>query len=160
MPDFGSREEILAEACRVAAGEPGGTLATVHAEDATPYVTYVFFHLRESGEVIFGSTRSPQHVRNIVSTPEVSFLIDNREVVKTDWQQLDRLVIEGAAEEVRSDDPRYEPFLGELRAKSELAEGFARRGHLFLIEPRRLLLRKGVNPTRFIVDFEGHPIPG
>lgn len=160
MSDFGSREEILAEAVRIASSEPGGTLATVHAEDATPYVTFVFFHLRDTGEVVFGSARSPQHVRNILSTPEVSFLIDNREVVKTDWQQFDRVVIEGAAEEIRNDDPRYEPFLAELKAKSELAEGFSRRGNLYLIEPRRLLLRKGTNPTRFIVDFEDEIIPG
>ena len=160
MPDFGSREEILAEAQRIAQSEPGGTLATVHAEDATPYVTFVFFHLRESGEVVFGSNRSPQHVRNIVSTPEVSFLIDNREVVKTDWQQFDRVIIEGAAEELPSDDPRYETCMTELKEKTPLAEDFARRGHLFIIEPRRLLLRKGANPTRFIIDFEGHTIPG
>ena len=59
MTALDTREEILAEAYRIAQGQPGGVLATIHSEDATPYVTYVLFHLRTNGEVLFGSGASP-----------------------------------------------------------------------------------------------------
>ena len=92
MADPFSREAILDEAARVARTQLGGTLATMHAEDGTPYVTFVLFHLRENGEVLFGSGTGPQHARNMLATPEVSFLIDNREVIRDDWTAFDRIV--------------------------------------------------------------------
>ena len=127
----------------------------MHAEDGTPYVTYVFFHLRDDGDLVFSSMSGPQHARNIDSTPEVSFLIDNREVIPSDWMPFDRVVIEGRAERVPPDDPRYERFLGELGRKNELAARFsAERGVVYCIRPRRLILRSGPDQTAHLVDFE------
>lgn len=149
LPD----DEILAYARKVAEGQLGGTLATTHAEDGTPYVTFVLFHLRQSGEVLFGSGTGPQHTRNIFATPEVSFLIDNREAINTDWSAFDRVVIEGRAEGIGKEDARYEPYLAEIGAKNEMAAYFTRHGQLFCITPRRLILMKGLQPERHVVDF-------
>lgn len=150
-----SREAILAEAARLAAGEVGGTLATMHAEDGTPYVTFVFFHLRDDGEIVFGSMAGPQHARNIDATPEVSFLIDNREVIPDNWRTFDRVVVEGHAERLPKDDARYGSFLDELRRKHELAARFTDdHGDLYCIHPRRLILRKGVESGSYLIDFE------
>ncbi|MFQ5381045.1 MAG: pyridoxamine 5'-phosphate oxidase family protein [Dehalococcoidia bacterium] len=149
------RAQIIRDAARLAAKEVGGTLATMHAEDGTPYVTYVFFHLRNDGDVVFASMAGPQHARNIDATPEVSFLIDNREVIPSDWKTFDRVVIEGRAERVPPDDPRYERFLEELGGKNELAARFsAERGDVYCIRPRRLILRSGTDPRVRLVDFE------
>jgi nitroimidazol reductase NimA-like FMN-containing flavoprotein (pyridoxamine 5'-phosphate oxidase superfamily) len=148
------RQEILAEASALAAEQPGGTLATTHAEDGTPYVTYVLFHLRKNGEVLFGSNSRPQHARNIGATPEVSFLIDNREVVRGDWTAFNRLVIEGTAGEVPKEDPSYQPLLAELAEKNRMAAVFTDSGTLFRLVPRRILLMKGFDATRYTVDFE------
>jgi nitroimidazol reductase NimA-like FMN-containing flavoprotein (pyridoxamine 5'-phosphate oxidase superfamily) len=147
------REEILSEASAIAAEQPGGTLATTHAEDGTPYVTYVLFHLRKSGEVLFGSNSRPQHARNIAATPEVSFLVDNREVVRGDWAAFNRVVIEGRAEEIAKDDSRYAGLLAELADKNRMAAVFTDSGILFSIAPRRLLLMRGFEPTRYTVEF-------
>lgn len=153
--EFETRETILAEAARLAAGEVGGTLATMHAEDGTPYVTFVFFHLRDDGAIVFGSMAGPQHARNIAATPEVSFLIDNREVIPSDWQHFDRIVVEGHAERLPKDDDRYGPYLDELRKKHDLAARFtADHGDLYCIHPRRLILRKGIDPRSHLIDFE------
>jgi len=148
------RQEILKEAAAIAAGQPGGTLATTHAEDGTPYVTYVLCHLRDTGEVLFGSNSRPQHARNIAATPEVSFLIDNREVIRGDWTAFNRVVIEGRAIEIAKDDPRYESLLAELADKNKMAAVFTDRGTLFCLVPRRLLLMRGLEPTRHVVEFE------
>ena len=148
------RLEILKAASEVAAGQPGGTLATTHAEDGTPYVTYVLCHLRETGEVLFGSNARPQHARNIGATPEVSFLIDNREVIRGDWTAFNRVVIEGRAQEVEKDDPRYAALLAELAGKNRMAAVFTDSGILFCLVPRRLLLMRGFEPTRYVVEFE------
>jgi nitroimidazol reductase NimA-like FMN-containing flavoprotein (pyridoxamine 5'-phosphate oxidase superfamily) len=147
------REEILAEATAIAAGQPGGTLATSHAEDGTPYVTYVLFHLTDDGHVLFGSNSRPQHARNMAATPEVSFLIDNREAVKADWANFNRVVIEGRAIEIAKDDSRYSVLLEELAAKNKLAARFTDAGILFCLVPRRLLLMKGLDATRHVVEF-------
>ena len=152
MTDF-TRDEILAYAATIAAGQDGGTLATAHAEDGTPYVTFVLMHLRPSGEVLFGSGPTPQHSRNIKSTPEVSFLIDNREAVRTDWTAFDRIVIEGEAEHVDKTDAQYPALLGELRTKNAMAATFTEQGILFCITPRRLILMKGLELRRHIVEF-------
>lgn len=149
-----TRDDILAYAERLARGQLGGTLATVHAEDGTPYVTYVLFHLRPNGEVLFGSAASPQHARNIAATPEVSFLIDNREAVKSDWSVFDRIVIEGRAIQLGPTDAAYEGLLAELAAKDEMAAFFTRRGYLFVIRPRRLILTRGLGGGEAI-DFPG-----
>ena len=149
-----SSDEIVAEACRIALDQPGGTLATTHAEDGTPYVTFVLFHLRPNGEVLFGSAETPQHARNIKATPEVSFLVDNRDVIKTDWQAFDRVVIEGRAEELETSRPGYADLLAELSAKNRMASYFTEHGHLYRITPRRLVLMKGLQPGRHIVDFD------
>ena len=149
-----SRDEILEEACRIAATQPGGTLATLHSEDGTPYVTYVLFHLRPSGEILFGSGAAPQHARNMAATPEVSFLIDNREVVRTDWTAFDRIVIEGHATAVAPGDPDFTGFNEELREKNRMAAYFTERGDLLRIQPRRLVLMKGFEPTRHVIDWQ------
>ena len=148
------RDEILAEASAIAADQPGGTLATTHSEDGTPYVTYVLFHLRENGEVLFGSNARPQHARNIAATPEVSFLIDNREVIRGDWAAFNRVVIEGLAVEVTKDHSTYAPLLAELAGKNRMAAVFTESGILFRLAPRRLLLMKGFDATRHVVEFD------
>ncbi len=149
------REEILQQAYALGIDQQGGTLATTHAEDGTPYVTFVLFHLRPNGEVLFGSGTRPQHTRNIRATPEVSFLVDNREVIRTDWTAFQRVVIEGRAEEVAKDSPEYTPLLQELETKNRMAAVFTDRGILFRIRPRRLILMRGFEATRHIVDFGG-----
>ncbi len=147
------REEVLSQAYALGLSQLGGTLATTHAEDGTPYVTFVLFHLRENGEVLFGSGVRPQHTRNIRATPEVSFLVDNREVIRSDWTAFNRVVIEGRAEEVAKDSAEYGPLLQELEGKNRMAAVFTDRGILFRIRPRRLILMRGFEATRHIVDF-------
>ncbi len=147
------RDEILNEAALIAADQPGGTLATTHGEDGTPYVTFVLFHLRPNGEVLFGSNARPQHAKNIAATPEVSFLVDNREVIRGDWASFNRVVIEGLAREVVKDDPSYPALLAELAEKNRMAAVFTESGMLFCLRPRRLLLMKGFEPTRHTVEF-------
>ena len=148
-----TRDEILAFAQELAAGQLGGTLATAHSEDGTPYVTFVLFHLRRDGRVLFGSAEAPQHTRNLTATPESSFLIDNREAVKADWASFHRIVIEGSAAEVAKDAPSYAAYLEELRAKNAMAAAFTERGKLFCLEPRRMIVMKGLEPVRHVVDF-------
>ena len=148
------RTETLRQAVAIAADQPGGTLATTHAEDGTPYVTFVLFHMRETGEVLFGSNARPQHTRNIAATPEVSFLVDNREVIRGDWAAFNRVVIEGRALEVPKDDPRYAALLAELAEKNRMAAVFTDSGILFCLAPRRILLNKGFDPARHTVEFE------
>mgnify|MGYP001413604661 CR=1 FL=1 len=149
-----SREEILAQSVEIARGQLGGTLATMHAEDGTPYVTFVLFHILDDGRVLFGSGASPQHTRNIRATPEVSFLIDNREAIRTDWSNFNRVVIEGRAREVDPSDPEYESLMAELREKNPMAAFFTERGSLFCIDPRRFVLMRGFEPVRHVIDFE------
>lgn len=153
MAEAMTREGILEEAARIAAGQSGGTLATMHAEDGTPYVTFVLFHLRASGEVLFGSGPGPQHVRNMSATPEVSFLIDNREVIRSDWTSFDRIVIEGRAKVVEAGDARFGELLRELEDKNRMAAYFTEHGSMYLISPRRLILMKGFDQTRHVVDY-------
>ena len=155
MPEALSSDEIIEEACQIAASQPGGTLASMHAEDGTPYVTFVLFHLRANGEVLFGSGQSPQHSRNMLATPEVSFLIDNREVILTEWAAFNRVVIEGRCSPVDPEEPEYDGLLAELGAKNKMAAYFTERGLLFRIRPRRLILMKGFEPNRHLVEFEG-----
>lgn len=150
-----SREEILEYACGVAANQLGGTLATTHAEDGTPYPTFVLFHLRSDGTLLFGSGAGPQHTRNIVSTPEVAFLIDNREVIRTEWTAFDRIIVEGSARRIAPEDAAYAGYLDELREKNAMAGFFTERGQLFAITPRRLILHRGFEQTRHTIDFEG-----
>lgn len=147
------RDEILALSAAMAATQEGGTLATTHAEDGTPYVTFVLFHMRGNGEILFGSNARVQHARNMAATPEVSFLIDNREVLKSDWNAFDRIVIEGRAAVVAADDARYEPLVEELAQKNHLAARFTRGGMLFCLRPRRLMLMKGLEAARHTVDY-------
>lgn len=154
MPNTLTREAILEEACRIGAAQFGGTLATMHAEDGTPYVTFVLFHLRPTGELLFGSGPRPQHVRNLHATPEVSFLIDNREVIRDDWATFNRLVIEGRADQIEESDPRYAEYLKELAAKNRMAAYFTEHGQMYVITPRRLILMKGFEPERHIIEFD------
>lgn len=155
MVDPLTREAIIEEACLLAATQPGGTLASMHAEDGTPYVTFVLFHLRPNGEVVFGSGQGPQHSRNMLATPEVSFLIDNREVIRSEWTGFNRVVIEGTAEVVEAGSADYATLLAELGAKNKMAAYFTEHGLLFRLRPRRLILMKGFEPTRHMVDFGG-----
>jgi len=154
MPEPLTREAIIEEACQIAATQPGGTLASMHAEDGTPYVTFVLFHLRANGEVLFGSGQSPQHSRNMLATPEVSFLVDNREVILTEWAAFNRVVIEGRCAPVDPAGADYAALIEELAAKNKMAAFFTERGLLFRIQPRRLILMKGFEPTRHLVEFD------
>lgn len=147
-------DEILAAALALGRQQPGGTLSTVHAEDATPYVTFVLFHLRESGELLFASSSTTQHSRNIAATPEVSFLVDNREVITTDWTYFDRVVIEGRASRLDTSDPEHGAFVAEFCAKSPLHEAnYQQRQELYRIRPGRLLLARGAATERHVIDF-------
>ncbi len=149
------RDATLAAALSLAAGQAGGTLATTHAEDGTPYVTFVLFHLRANGEILFGSGERSQHTRNIRATPEVSFLVDNREVIRGDWPSFVRLVVEGRAEEVPQGGADFAGWLGELEAKNAMAPEFTRNGSLFRVVPRRLILMQGFDSNRQVVEFDG-----
>lgn len=154
MPDIPTDTAIIASATALALTQLGGSLATLHAEDGTPYVTFVLFHMLPDGRILFGSGASPQHSRNIDATPEVSFLIDNREAVSGDWATFDRVVIEGRAEKIAKDDPRYASFMDALRAKSERGAGFTERAQMYCIAPRRLVMRRGLQPDRLVVEFQ------
>jgi nitroimidazol reductase NimA-like FMN-containing flavoprotein (pyridoxamine 5'-phosphate oxidase superfamily) len=149
-----TREDILRECCEIASTQPGGTLATMHAEDGTPYVTFVLFHLREDGLLLFGSGTGPQHSRNMSATPEVSFLIDNRDVIKDDWTAFNRIVIEGHSEAVDPTDANYAGYLASLAQKNRMAAYFTEHGVMYAIHPRRIILMKGFEPDRHIIHFE------
>jgi len=153
MPEALTTAEILAAAAELARGQVGGALATMHAEDGTPYVTFVLFHLRDDGTVLFGAGARSQHSRNIAATPEVSFLIDNREVIRTDWTAFDRVVVEGHAMGLPRSDERHAPFMQELAAKNRLSAHFIEQGDLFCIRPRRIVLVQGTDGPRQVIDF-------
>lgn len=155
MGPSAGKQEILDHCVRIAAGQAGGTLATLHAEDGTPYPTFVLFHLLSDGRVVFGSERDAQHSRDMDATPEVAFLIDNRDVNRTDWTRFDRIVIEGTARKVDPSDARHGEYLEALKAKNRLAAYFAQQGHLYCIEPRRMTLRRALDPVRYTVEFDG-----
>jgi Pyridoxamine 5'-phosphate oxidase len=112
------------------------------------------FHLRDDGKVLFGSALGPQHARNMEATPEVSFLVDNREVVRDDWTAFDRVVIEGSAVRIPPEDPDYRTYLDELGEKNKMAAFFTEQGQLFCIYPRRILVMRGFEPVRNTVEFE------
>ncbi len=157
---------ILADAVALSANEAGGTLATMHAEDGTPYVTFVFFHMEPDGAILFGSGPHNQHANNMAATPEVSFLVDNREVIHDDWSKFDRLVVEGRAEGIARDDSRYAGLLDALRSKNPPAAQFTEAGTLYRIEPHRLVLMQGLTPNKRVLDLEHtaaherHPVSG
>lgn len=157
---------ILANAVALAANEAGGTLATMHAEDGTPYVTFVFFHMEADGAILFGSGLHNQHANNMAATPEVSFLVDNREVIRDDWTKFDRLVVEGRAEGIDREDSRYSRLLSALASKNRAAAQFTEGGTLYRIEPHRLVLMQGLTPNKRVLDFEHaatherHPVSG
>ncbi len=148
-----SREAILTLTLELAANQVGGTLATVHDQDSTPYPTYVLFHLTDDGEVIFGSTVDAQHSRDMDATREVAFLVDNREVIREDWTKFDRVIIEGAAEKVVVDDEQYDTLLTQLEGKSSMAARFAREGSLYRVSPHRLTLRRALGSEPGVIDF-------
>lgn len=152
VTEEGSR--VLREAAAFAREQLGGTLATMHAEDGTPYVTFVFFHMDENGVIVFGSQPGTQHARNLAATPEVSFLIDNREVIREDWRRFTRVVVEGRAERVPPEDPRHGPLLAGFREKHRAAADFAASLALYRIVPRRLVLMRGLGGERQAVEFE------
>ncbi|HCU99917.1 MAG TPA: hypothetical protein DGL25_01845 [Dehalococcoidia bacterium] len=149
-----SREEILQEALRVAHSQFGGTLATTHIDDGTPYPAFVLFHLTDEGEVIYGSVTESQHTRDTQAIPEVAFLIDNRDVLGHDWPAFDRITIEGVSERIDPDDSRYEGFFDALVAKNWLSHYFTKIGNLYRIQPRRITVLLGLGPERYIVDFD------
>lgn len=162
-----SPDEIMREALRVARSQFGGTLATIHADDGTPYPAFVLFHLTERGEVLYGSVSESQHTRDTVATPEVAFLIDNRDVLGRDWPAFDRVTVEGRAERIDPDDPRYEDYYRELTtepwapsgtrsrvAKNWLSSYFTSIGDLYRIEPRRITVLLGLGPERHTLDFD------
>ena len=167
MPEL-SREEIMREALRVARSQFGGTLATIHADDGTPYPAFVLFHLTEEGEVIYGSVSESQHTRDTVAIPEVAFLIDNRDVLGHDWPAFDRVTVEGRAERIDPDDARYDGYYRKLTtepvkpvarrsrlAMNWLSSYFTRIGDLYRIAPRRITVVLGLGPERHTVDFAG-----
>jgi putative heme iron utilization protein len=144
---------ILADAVALAATQAGGTLATMHAEDGTPYVTFVFFHMEPDGGVLFGSALNNQHANNMTATPEVSFLVDNREVIHDDWSKFDRLVVEGRAEAIAQGDTRYPALIEALRSKNAAAARFTEGGALYRIEPHRLVLMQGLTRRKRVLDL-------
>ncbi len=155
--DEAETRRVLDEAVGIAKRQPGGTLATVHAEDGTPYVSFVLFHLRDDGSVLFGSGNSPQHTRNMQSTPEVSFLVDNREVIGAahpDMNAFERVIIVGHVEAVGVDSPEYAGYLRELETKHQYAKVMTEMGKMYRIRPRRIILMKGLEPERHVVNFE------
>jgi hypothetical protein len=54
---------------------------------------------------------------------------------------------------VEADDARYRGLIEELREKNRMAAFFTEHGYLYAIVPRRLILMKGFEPTRNVVDF-------
>ena len=149
-----SREQILEEALRVAHSQFGGTLATIHADDGTPYPAFVLFHLTDEGEVVYGSVTESQHTRDTVAIPEVAFLIDNRDVLGYDWPAFDRVTVEGTAERIDPDDPRYDSYFEVLTAKNWLSSYFTGIGNLYRIAPRRITVVLGLGPERHTLDFD------
>ena len=149
-----SRAQILQEALRVARSQFGGTLATIHADDGTPYPAFVLFHLTDEGEVIYGSVTESQHTRDTEATPEVAFLIDNRDVLGRDWPAFDRVTVEGTAERIAPEDARYEGYFNALIAKNWLSNYFTRIGALYRIAPRRITVVLGLGPERHTIDFD------
>ena len=149
-----SPEQILEEALRVAHSQFGGTLATIHADDGTPYPAFVLFHLTDEGEVVYGSVTESQHTRDTVATPEVAFLIDNRDVLGYDWPAFDRVTVEGTAERIEPDDPRYDSYFEVLTAKNWLSSYFTGIGNLYRIAPRRITVVLGLGPERHTLDFD------
>ena len=149
-----SPDEILNEALRVAHSQFGGTLATVHADDGTPYPAFVLFHLTDEGEVIYGSVTESQHTRDTEVIPEVAFLIDNRDVLGYDWPAFDRVTVEGTAERIDPDDERYDGYFEELTAKNWLSNYFTTIGKLYCIAPRRITVVLGLGPERHTLDFD------
>ena len=148
-----SPEQILEEALRVAHSQFGGTLATIHADDGTPYPAFVLFHLTDEGEVVYGSVTESQHTRDTVATPEVAFLIDNRDVLGYDWPAFDRVTVEGTAERIEPDDSRYDSYFEVLTAKNWLSSYFTGIGNLYRIVPRRITVVLGLGPERHTLDF-------
>jgi hypothetical protein len=61
-------------------------------------------------------------------------------------------VIEGRAERITAEDARYQPLLGELREKNRMAAFFTEHGYRTQIAAR-LILMKGFEPNRHMVDF-------
>ena len=149
-----SREQILEEALRVAHSQFGGTLATIHADDGTPYPAFVLFHLTDEGEVLYGSVTESQHTRDTEVVPEVAFLIDNRDVLGYDWPAFDRVTVEGTAERIDPDDPRYDSYFEVLTAKNWLSSYFTGIGNLYRIAPRRITVVLGLGPERHTLDFD------
>ena len=149
-----SPEQILEEALRVAHSQFGGTLATIHADDGTPYPAFVLFHLTDEGEVVYGSVTESQHTRDTVAIPEVAFLIDNRDVLGYDWPAFDRVTVEGTAERIDPDDPRYDSYFEVLTAKNWLSSYFTGIGNLYRIAPRRITVVLGLGPERHTLDFD------
>ena len=149
-----SPEQILEEALRVAHSQFGGTLATIHADDGTPYPAFVLFHLTDEGEVVYGSVTESQHTRDTVAIPEVAFLIDNRDVLGYDWPAFDRVTVEGTAERIEPDDPRYDSYFEVLTAKNWLSSYFTGIGNLYRIAPRRITVVLGLGPERHTLDFD------
>lgn len=154
MDEQPADRETLRCAFEFAASQAGGTLATAHSEDGTPYVTYVLAHMLPGGEVLFGSPGEPQHVRNMQATPEVSFLWDNREVISAAPDSFTRCVVEGRAAPVPPGDPRYAVWLGALRQKAEIAARFAEQGSLFVVLPRRVIYQAGFRGPRETVEVD------
>ena len=75
-------------------------------------------------------------------------------MIRSDWTAFDRVVIEGRAEEVAPEDARFETYIAELREKNRMAAFFTEHGTLFCVHPRRLILARGFEPQRNILDFE------
>tara|TARA_B100000029_G_C17590152_1_gene962256 strand:- start:1330 stop:1854 length:525 start_codon:yes stop_codon:yes gene_type:complete len=174
MPDY-SKDEIIQRVSELASDQFGGTLATIHADDGTPYPAFVFFHFTEDARVLFGCRPMSQHSMDVQATPQVSFLIDNRNILhrsvdvtpipESAWHidnsivfsqegsGFDRVVIEGTVVLVESSSDSYADDLSALSAKNWLAGSFARQGGLYCINPRRLTLVEALDSDKHTVDF-------
>ena len=92
MPKY-SKDQIIQRVSDLASDQFGGTLATIHADDGTPYPAFVFFHFTETARVLFGCRPMSQHLMDIQATPQVSFLIDNRNILHRSLDQIAKISI-------------------------------------------------------------------
>jgi len=137
------RVEILRTAAAIAADQAGGDAGNDACGGRDAIRQFVLCHLRETGEVLFGSGLRPQHTPT--SRRRRSIVSDRQpEVIRDDWTAFNRVVIEGRVTEIARDDPRYEELLAELSTKNRMAAVFTDRGALFMVVPRRLILMKGL----------------
>ena len=71
-----------------------------------------------------------------------------------DWPAFDRVTVEGTAERIDPDDPRYDGYFEVLTAKNWLSSYFTGIGNLYRIAPKRITVVLGLGPERHTLDFD------